>query len=113
METETKGQGSTNGTMDLQDLPEGCIANILSFTTPGDACRLSLVSCTFCSAAQSDRVWDRFLPSDLESIISSSDLIATSASKKALYLALSDHPIFIDHGKKVFTLLFLSNHLFF
>ncbi|QHO34598.1 F-box protein [Arachis hypogaea] len=94
--------------MDLQALPEGCIANILSLTTPLDAGRLSLISRTFCSAAQSDSVWERFLPSDLESIISDShqfsSLIAAYPSKKALYLHLSDHPLLIDHGRKSFQL---------
>ncbi|MED6172327.1 hypothetical protein PIB30_049054 [Stylosanthes scabra] len=94
--------------MDLQELPEGCIANILSLTTPHDACRLSLISRTFYSSAQSDSVWERFLPSDLESIISDShqysSLIASCPSKKALYLHLSDHPLLVDQGRKSFQL---------
>ncbi|XP_061342638.1 putative F-box protein PP2-B12 [Gastrolobium bilobum] len=94
--------------MELQALPEGCIAHILSYTTPVDVCSLSLISKAFCSAAESDALWDRFLPSDLVSIISesSSSLLASSSSssKKALYLALSDHPIIIDHGTKSFQL---------
>ncbi|KAK7269092.1 hypothetical protein RIF29_21808 [Crotalaria pallida] len=96
--------------MDLQALPEGCIASILSRTTPVDTCRLSLVSKTFYSAAESDVVWNHFLPSDLSSIISRSDsqsessLLASSPSKKALFLTLSDHPIVIDHGTKSFQL---------
>jgi len=48
----------------FQKLPEGCIAAILSGTTPVDACRLSLVSKTFCSAAESDTIWEHFIPSD-------------------------------------------------
>ncbi|KAJ7978223.1 F-box protein PP2 [Quillaja saponaria] len=93
------------GAFDFQALPEGCIANILSFTTPRDACRLSLVSKIFRSAAESDAVWDQFLPSDYQSIISrsSSSLLATS-SKKDLYFCLCDNPIIIDDGKKSFQL---------
>ncbi|XP_061354305.1 F-box protein At2g02240-like [Gastrolobium bilobum] len=97
--------------MDFQALPEGCIAHILSYIDiPADLCRLSLVCWAFCSAAESDAIWDRFIPSDLVSIISrshsesSSSLLATSSSKKALYLTLSDHPIIIDHGTKSFQL---------
>ncbi|MED6149079.1 hypothetical protein PIB30_059078 [Stylosanthes scabra] len=94
--------------MDLQALPEGCIANIISLTTPLDAIRHSLISRTFSSAAQSDSVWERFLPSDLETILSDShqfsSLIAAYPSKKALYLHLSDHPLLIDHGRKSFQL---------
>jgi len=89
----------------IEVFPEGCIAKILSHTTPADSCGLSLVCKGFCFAAKSDTVWDCFLPSDLISIISdsqsASSLFATSRSKKSLYLTLSDHPIIIDNGKKV------------
>jgi len=85
----------------FEDLAEGCIANVLSRTTPVDAGRLSLVSKTFLSAADSDAVWSRFLPSDIDSIISQSPALANAPSKKALYLALSDQPIIIHNGKKV------------
>ncbi|XP_057428008.1 F-box protein PP2-B10-like [Lotus japonicus] len=88
----------------MESLPEECIASILSRTTPEDASRLSLVSKTFCSAADSDAVWDRFLPSDFHSIISLSPSLANASSKKALYLALSIHPVIIDDGKKSFQL---------
>ncbi|KAK7356769.1 hypothetical protein VNO80_16045 [Phaseolus coccineus] len=87
--------------MEFEGLPEGSIADILSRTTPIDACRLSLVSKLFRSAADSDAVWERFLPSDYHSIISQS-LLPNYPSKKALYLALSDHPVILDQGKKSF-----------
>ncbi|GAU20601.1 hypothetical protein TSUD_33370 [Trifolium subterraneum] len=92
---------------EIQDLPEGCIGDILSRTTPVDACRFSVVSKTFRSAADSDAVWNRFLPSDsnfIDSIISQSPSLANIPTKKALYLALSDRPIIIDHGQKSFQL---------
>ncbi|XP_045809079.1 F-box protein PP2-B10-like [Trifolium pratense] len=91
----------------FEELPEGCIATILSRTTPLDAGRLSLISKTFRSAADSDAVWDQFLPSDpnfIDSIISQSPSLANIQTKKALYLALSDRPIIIDNGKKSFQL---------
>lgn len=86
----------------FEELPEGCIAAILSSTTPLDAGRLSLVSKNFLSAADSDAVWNRFLPSDISSIISHFPSLANIPAKKDLYLALSDRPIIIDNGKKVF-----------
>ncbi|XP_047159429.1 F-box protein PP2-B10-like [Vigna umbellata] len=89
--------------MEFQGLPEGCIALILSRTTPVDACRFSLVSKLFNSAAGSDAVWECFLPSDYLSIISECSL-PNYPSKKALYLALADHPVIIDEGKKSFQL---------
>ncbi|KAG6703314.1 hypothetical protein I3843_07G074200 [Carya illinoinensis] len=87
-------------------LPEGCVANVLSFTSPSDACRSSSVSTTFRSAADSDAVWDRFLPPECESIIScSADSSSLPfSSKKELYLRLCDHPLLIDDGKKSFFL---------
>ncbi|RZB58613.1 F-box protein PP2-B10-like isoform X1 [Glycine soja] len=80
--------------MELQDLPEGCIAKILSYTTPVDACRLS-VSIAFRSAAKSDTVWDCFLLSDFTSFIPPS-----STSKNDLYFTLSDLPTIMDQGRK-------------
>ncbi|EEF50055.1 F-box protein At2g02240 [Ricinus communis] len=96
---------------DLYELPEGCVANVLSFTGPADVGRLSMVSFTFKSASESDAVWESFLPNDYHSIISSSSssfLLSSSSSKKDLYLRLCDSPILIDDGKKSFSLDKLS-----
>ncbi|KAK0580720.1 hypothetical protein LWI29_005472 [Acer saccharum] len=83
-------------------LPEGCIAAIISFTTPRDACRLACVSTTFRSAADSDVVWDRFLPPEYLSAISdpgsvsslsSSSTGSAALSKKQLYFRACHNPI--------------------
>ncbi|TKY61312.1 F-box protein PP2-B1 [Spatholobus suberectus] len=97
VETEEVGGG-------FEHLPEGCIANILSFTSPRDACVLSLLSSSFRSAAQSDVVWERFLPSDYHAIISQSSNPLTYSSNKDLYLHLCHNPLLIDAGKKSFAL---------
>lgn len=90
-------------------LPEGCVADTLAHTTPLDACRLTLVAPTFRSIADSNAVWERFLPPDYRQIISRAvppqygpirDLLAF-ASKKKLYLFLCDHPLVIDDGTLV------------
>ncbi|XP_042515221.1 F-box protein PP2-B15-like [Macadamia integrifolia] len=76
---------------DFNSLPENCISDILSFTTPGDACRSSAVSHEFKSVINSDILWERFLPLDYEKIISESvspidyEIIPT---KKDLYFSL-------------------------
>lgn len=91
----------------FEELAEGCIATILSRTTPVDAGKLSLISKTFHSAANSDDVWDRFLPPHspfIDSIILQSPSLVKVPTKKDLYLALSDRPMIIDHGKKSFQL---------
>ncbi|KAE8009886.1 hypothetical protein FH972_006293 [Carpinus fangiana] len=89
-------------------LPEECIASVLSFTSPPDACRSLSVSTNFRSAAESDAVWESFLPPQYKSIISrsadSSSSLSFSSSKKELYLRLCDHPLLIDEGRKSFWL---------
>lgn len=96
--------------IEFHDLPEGCIENVLSFTTPQDVARLSLVSSTFKSAAESDSVWDKFLPADYRSIISQSETDVDDSlsvlSKKDLYVNLTQKPILIDGGKKVIILIY-------
>ncbi|XP_020240055.1 putative F-box protein PP2-B12 [Cajanus cajan] len=93
--------------MELNNLPEGCIANVLSLTCPRDVCRLSVLSSTFRSAADSDAVWDTFLPHDYQSLLSQSQSQSQSqslSSKKHLYLSLCQKPLLIHDGKKSFQL---------
>ncbi|KAL9411202.1 hypothetical protein AB3S75_044904 [Citrus x aurantiifolia] len=88
-------------------LPAECISNIISLTTPRDACRLSVVSPVFKSAADSDYVWENFLPSDYKQIISNSvsdSSLITSLSKKDLYFHLCRNPIIINNGTMSFAL---------
>ncbi|XWS58812.1 hypothetical protein CRYUN_Cryun08bG0065800 [Craigia yunnanensis] len=102
---ETEGGGGKGGircgTLDLKALPHDCIAAVLSFTSPRDACRLSLVSTIFKSASDSDAVWESFLPSEYQALIPSS---LCFSSKKELYLSLSETPVLIDAGRKSFSL---------
>ncbi|GAA0185962.1 hypothetical protein LIER_33250 [Lithospermum erythrorhizon] len=92
----------------LDALPEGCIATTLSLTSPRDACRLALVASTFRSAAQSDAVWESFLPNDYMEIVSRSlnvrQFLSSFQSKKELYFYLSHFPLLIDSGTKSFSL---------
>ncbi|CAI9117835.1 OLC1v1019320C1 [Oldenlandia corymbosa var. corymbosa] len=90
-------------------LPEGCISSIIALTTPKDACRASTVSWVFNSASESDSVWERFLPSDYQEIISNSvDPPLNYATKKELFFSLCDSPIIINDGKLSFWLSKLS-----
>ncbi|XP_059448830.1 F-box protein At2g02240-like [Corylus avellana] len=73
--------------MDVTALPEECIATIISFTSPRDACRNSLASRSFGSAAGSD-------------LVSSSSL--NNLSKKDLYFHLCHNPILIGNGNLSF-----------
>ncbi|KAL0457022.1 UNVERIFIED_CONTAM: F-box protein PP2-B7 [Sesamum latifolium] len=53
-------------------LPELCIAKIVSFTSPRDACKAAAVSPVFKSVLESGIVWEGFLPPDYKEIISRS-----------------------------------------
>ncbi|EOA24543.1 hypothetical protein CARUB_v10017801mg [Capsella rubella] len=97
----TGGEIVVPGPSPFDGLPEDCISNIISFTSPRDACVAASVSKTFESAANSDNVWDKFLPWDYSSLIPPSPVLA---SKKELYLALCHNPVLIEDGKKSFWL---------
>ncbi|KAM4069709.1 hypothetical protein ACB094_12G110000 [Castanea mollissima] len=107
---EREREGERNGPplgADISVLPEGCISDIFSLTSPKDACRVCAVSPIFRAAAESNAVWERFLPSDYKDIIARSSSSSESlnlCSKKQIYLSLSDNPILIDDSKKSFFL---------
>ncbi|KAL6146888.1 hypothetical protein ACLB2K_057565 [Fragaria x ananassa] len=85
--------------MDLLELPEGCIAHIISLTTPRDACRLSLLSKLFGSAADSDAVWDKFLPPERRTLSPEELGVFAARTKKDVFLALC--PVLFREGKLV------------
>ncbi|CAM8890446.1 hypothetical protein QQ045_024531 [Rhodiola kirilowii] len=89
----------------LEELPEGCISEIISWTSPLDVCRSTILAKLFKSAADSNSVWERFLPLDYQDIISRSTTPSLFfLSKKDLYFSLCHHPILVDLGTKSFRL---------
>lgn len=86
--------------MSLELLPEDCFAHILSLTSPADACRSSLVSLSLHFIADSDSVWEKFLPSDYKEIISRLVTPIVYSSVKELFLSLCN-PCPMDGGNKV------------
>ena len=92
------------------ELPEGCIANKLSWTIPKDAGRAGAIYPLFRAAAESDTIWKRMLPSDWKAIIARSVSPLNFPSLKHLYPSLFDNPILIDGATKVrtFQLLMIS-----
>ncbi|RZS20362.1 hypothetical protein BHM03_00052866 [Ensete ventricosum] len=92
----------------IETLPEGCIAEAISLTSPRDACRSSVVSSVFRSAAASDTVWERFLPSDCHSILSRAVHPVEYSSKRDLFFLLCDS-VLIDGGKMVYHFPSASN----
>ncbi|RWW18187.1 hypothetical protein GW17_00017839 [Ensete ventricosum] len=93
------------GELGIERLPELCVAHAISLASPRDACRLSAVSAAFRCAATSDTVWDRFLPTDWQSLVSRAVYpveFSSSSSKRDIFFRLCD-PILIDDGKMVRT----------
>ncbi|XP_008450565.2 putative F-box protein PP2-B12 [Cucumis melo] len=87
--------------MNLSLLPQDCIAHILSFASAREACRLSIVSEMMHSMADSDVVWDKFLPFDCKEVLLRLDSPLVYNTKKELYFKLCC-PHLIDGGKKIF-----------
>ncbi|KAF8117028.1 hypothetical protein N665_0012s0043 [Sinapis alba] len=92
---------SVGATSRFDTLPEDCISMVIYHTTPRDACVVALVSKTVKSAAESDLVWEKFLPPEYSSLALPS---LDCSSKKKIYLSLADDPVLIDEGKKSFWL---------
>ncbi|KAM5561113.1 F-box protein PP2-B15-like [Rosa sericea] len=90
-------------TMSLEDLPQDCFEQILSLTSPGDACRSSLVSSSIRAMADKDSLWGMFLPSDYSAILSRLVTPIPYSSNKDLFIRLC-RPNLIDCGKKMFSI---------
>ncbi|KAL6146537.1 hypothetical protein ACLB2K_057215 [Fragaria x ananassa] len=90
-------------TMSLEDLPQDCFQLILSLTSPRDASRSSLVSLSIRAMADSDSVWEKFLPEDYAEILSRLVTPIPYSSNKDLFIKLCD-PNLIDGGKKMFSI---------
>lgn len=89
--------------INLPELPESCIAAILSFTTPRDVCRLSAVSTLFRSAANDDSIWSKFIPQQSYQILPRAVTPVAYASRRELYFRLCDS-VLIDGGTQIFWL---------
>ncbi|KAF5812818.1 putative phloem protein [Helianthus annuus] len=88
----------------ISALDAGCLSCILSFTTPRDACRAATISKGFNSVADSDSVWEWFLPPDYREVIARAVSPVAFESKKKLYHQLSDTHILLDGGRLSFNL---------
>ncbi|KAH9611763.1 hypothetical protein KSS87_009027 [Heliosperma pusillum] len=90
----------------ITSLPKDCLVLILSRTSPKDVIRSSAVSKNFCSISQYDAVWENFLPSDYNEIISQSCTpFPQFTSKKNLFLHLCHTPIYLhNYTQKCYTL---------
>ncbi|KAK9747919.1 hypothetical protein RND81_02G023200 [Saponaria officinalis] len=89
----------------ILELPEDCLAQILSMTSPIDVVGSSaLVSKLFLSVSNSDIVWAGFLPADCEDIVSrSSGSIPPNifGSKKDIFVYLCRFPMLLENNTEV------------
>ncbi|RLN08326.1 putative F-box protein PP2-B12 [Panicum miliaceum] len=99
MEAEAAAGGA-----EIYRLPEECVAYAISLTTPGDACHSSAVSPAFRAAADSDAVWERFLPPDHAAVLARADEPVECESKKELFSRLCDSPVLLDGATMSFGL---------
>ncbi|XAR52661.1 hypothetical protein NMG60_11020843 [Bertholletia excelsa] len=87
----------------LEDLPGDCMVQILCLTSPRDACRSSLISRAVHAVAESDLLWESFLPPDYQEILSRLVTPVAFRSKKELFLRLCT-PRLTDGGRKSFSI---------
>lgn len=83
----------------ILDLPEDCISHIMSLTSPRDVIVLSMFSSRFRSAAKSEVIWEKFLPSDYREIISKSVPPVELSTKKDLFVHFCTTPIILNEEK--------------
>ena len=86
---------------EIQHIPEECLVNAISLSSPADACRAAAVSTAFRLAADSDAVWERFLPPDYDVILDRAVHAVDFNSKKELFLDLCQEHILLDDGRIV------------
>lgn len=90
-------EGESRG---LGNLPAGCIALILAYTSPWDVARLALVNRTFGEVSGCDLVWENMLPfnySEVVSLAMNYRPLAPYNSKRDLYHLLCKQ-IFLQDG---------------
>jgi hypothetical protein len=112
-EEEEGDAGTTDGYNDegesrgLGNLPAGCIALILAYTSPWDVARLALVNRTFGEASGCDLVWENMLPfnySEVVSLAMNYRPLAPYNSKRDLYHLLCKQ-IFLQDGTEVIIII--------
>ncbi|CAL0311206.1 unnamed protein product [Lupinus luteus] len=87
----------------MELLPNDCLEHILSLTCPQDVCKFSLISSIMQSMADSDVVWEKFLPFNYQEIVSRLVESFSCSSKKELFVMLCK-PQLIDDGTKMFSI---------
>lgn len=85
----------------LEDIPESCLAKVLSYLDPLEICHLAGVNRAFRAASSSDLIWDTKLPSNYKYLVDKFlDAGSFGLVKKDIFGRLCKHTPF-DGGTKV------------
>jgi hypothetical protein len=93
----------------IELIPEECLVKAIGLSSPADACRAAAVSSAFRLAADSDAVWESFLPPDHDAILNRAVYAVDFNSKKELFLDLCQEHILLDDGRIVSELYHFLN----
>ncbi|EXB44730.1 F-box protein PP2-A13 [Morus notabilis] len=86
----------------LGDIPENCVALILTFMDPPDVCKFARLNRAFRAASSADFIWESKLPSNyrfiIEKVLENSDMVE-KLGKREIYARLCS-PNSFDGGSK-------------
>ncbi|PWA99948.1 F-box domain, cyclin-like protein [Artemisia annua] len=88
----------------LGDIPESCVALVLSYLDPLEICKLARLNRSFRAASSADFIWDDKLPNNYKDLVHGYDVLKKSkdlAGKCEIYKRLA-RPVKFDHGNKEF-----------
>lgn len=97
--------------INLGDLPESCVAIILSYLEPIEICKLARINRTFRAASSADFIWITKLPSNYHQLFGK--LLINDAKRfceKEIFARLS-RPVTFCNGNKVSVLSFIKTHI--
>ncbi|XP_004511601.1 F-box protein PP2-A12-like [Cicer arietinum] len=94
----TASSGST-----LDDLPESCVASIISYMDPPQICQLATLNHAFRAASSADFVWESKLPPNYDSILTKifNHDFPLHSGKRSIYASLCRLNTFEGGTKKV------------
>ncbi|XP_076950282.1 F-box protein PP2-A13-like [Bidens hawaiensis] len=104
LSTETTSNGSkTSAEVNLGDIPENCIAHVLSYLQPPEICKLARINRAFRAASSADFIWIDKLPANYHHLVGK--LVVDDDKKKLgvkeMFSRLS-RPVLFDGGNKEF-----------
>lgn len=102
-DTSNMLDNTSNVNTNLGDMPESCVALILSYLEPVDICRLARINRAFRAASTADFIWASKLPSNYRNLAGSLLVNYTNSKKlgeKEIFARLS-RGVSFDSGNKV------------